>query len=639
MSMDLGAAIAAMQAQSSSRSGYVGVQPSVSLSDEQQAILDAVKDGSDVIVDAALGSGKTTVIQEICNAMSGQNLRILYLTYSKLLKADAQRRVRGAWVQNYHGVVYKSLLEHGIRCGISESIAKFNENFKKLSKTFPRFDLIVIDEYQDINEEYAQLLRNIKSLNPMMQVVMVGDLEQKVRSDTVLDVQRFAKEFCDEAVHLPLTRSFRMGKGMGEVLSIAWNKPITGVNPDQEVVFMSYVEAVHEIMRTSPGDLLCLGYRKGAMADALNYVESRAPSVYNKNTVYASIRDSDERGTYDDKTAVFTTFDGCKGMERDTVIVFDYDESYWDVRGNMPGTDPVILRNVFLVAASRAKKKVVFVAESNVNKVLTKFNLDEIGYIPISRFTDLSDIGHGDYNTKPVTPSDAFDFKYIENVESCFSLLKRKRLDDGTSEHIEVNRVDGLIDLSPAVGRYQEAVFFEGYNPHLELSGKRSPIVSEARRRLGKDVWKNVLVLTAVDTEQVRYMDQVTNKIDSDVMAKIVDRLGEHLDPQDRNQVIVEMFGQAARSRLNKIDMSFGGVLDAVKDDTVYELKFVTELSHPMFLQLALYMVMSGLERGVLWNTRTNERWEVTIPDKGLFMNEAINCITKQAYTTWIEGI
>ena len=57
----------------------------------------------------------------LCNEMGGDR-KILYLTYSKLLKKDAQRRVRGAKVQNYHGIVYPSLLRANIRAGISESV-------------------------------------------------------------------------------------------------------------------------------------------------------------------------------------------------------------------------------------------------------------------------------------------------------------------------------------------------------------------------------------------------------------------------------------------------------------------------------------------------------------------------------------
>ena len=147
----------------------------VRLSDEQERLLDAVAHGRDVIVDAVAGSGKTTAIQALCEAQ-GAGRSVLYLTYSRLLKIDAQARVGNARVQNYHGVVYPSLLAAGLDTSVGESIGTFNARFGELADGFPRYDMIVVDEYQDIVTEYADLLDNIRSLNPGMQVVMVGDV-------------------------------------------------------------------------------------------------------------------------------------------------------------------------------------------------------------------------------------------------------------------------------------------------------------------------------------------------------------------------------------------------------------------------------------------------------------------------------
>ena len=233
------------------------------------------------------------------------------------LKADAQRRVKRAKVQNYHGIVYPSLVRAGIQCGLGESIRRFNTAFRSLSTGFPRYYLLVVDEYQDITEEYAQLLRNIKSLNPVMQVLLVGDLAQKVRSDTTLDVQRFTREFTQQAALLPFTQSFRIGPELGALLAEAWNKPVVGVNRAQTIRYASYDEALEFLSANRPGDLLCLGKRNGQMAEALNHLERTHPGVFNKKTVYASIRDGDISLTYGDDAAVFTTFDSSKGLEPD----------------------------------------------------------------------------------------------------------------------------------------------------------------------------------------------------------------------------------------------------------------------------------------------------------------------------------
>jgi hypothetical protein len=598
--------------------------PPVTLSSEQRHMIDAVRAGQDVIVDATVGSGKTTAIQALCTEV-GRDQRVLYLTYSKLLKADAQRRVKHAKVQNYHGIVYPSLVRAGIKCGLDESIRRFNSAFTSLSARFPRFDLLVVDEYQDINEEYAQLLRHIKSLNPSMQTVLVGDLAQKVHSNTTLDVQRFAREITRQAELMPFTQSFRAGRELGGLLSEAWNKPVVGVNPAQSIRYVSYNEALEFMRAKNPGDLLCLGRRNGQMAEALNHLERKHGEVFNKETVYASIRDGDTSVTYGDDTAVFTTFDSSKGLERPASVVFDYDEAMWDMRCGFPGVDTTVMRNVFLVAASRGKHEVVFVRSGHSQR-----QLKSIGFIPVQRFTQLPTDEQPKYE-KPMLASDCFDFTYAENLQACVDLLDRRRLDDGAGEEINIDRVDGLIDLSPVVGHYQEAVFFDKYNPALEVMLNPKPIAKQLSVKLSEDPWDNSLLLTAVDTDQMRYAEQVTRKVSGEVRDALMRRLATRLPRDCAAQVPMDLSGIAVASPA-ATPITFVGVADAVHDGQVFELKFVSELDNAMFLQLALYLVMGGHQRGVLWNTRTDERWAVQVPDRERFMHAVILCVTKQRY-------
>ncbi len=59
-------------------------------SEEQQAIIRAVSDGQNVIVNAVAGSGKTTTILFCAAALPEQ--RILHLTYNKHLQLDAKAK-------------------------------------------------------------------------------------------------------------------------------------------------------------------------------------------------------------------------------------------------------------------------------------------------------------------------------------------------------------------------------------------------------------------------------------------------------------------------------------------------------------------------------------------------------------------
>lgn len=98
------------------------------------------------------------------------------------------------------------------------------------------------------------------------------------------------------------------------------------------------------------------------MTKVLNKLETEYPKKFNKNTVYASIADEDRgSGRPDKDSAVFTTFDSSKGLERKVCVVFDCTEKYWDIRIRQPNTRYEILRNIFCVAMSRGKDRIVFV--------------------------------------------------------------------------------------------------------------------------------------------------------------------------------------------------------------------------------------------------------------------------------------
>ena len=653
------------------------IEEPVQLSAEQQKVLDAVAAGDNVIVEASVGSGKTATIQQLCS-IQPKGTDVLYLTYSRLLKQEAQARVRGAKVQNYHGIVYPHLLKHGLKCGISESIRVFNDNFERIAPDVPVYDLLVIDEYQDINEQYAQLIRNIVSRNPTMQIVMVGDPDQKVQSNSVINTQDFAREITAstgrETQQLLFTQSFRMGAEMGELLSAGWNKTVKGMNHTQKLTEMVPGEVVEYLAQFDPGDILCLGQRRGSMTGVLNQLEKRYPEKFNKYSVYAAVRERDEQGSFDDDTAVFTTFDASKGMERKVCVVFDYHEKYWGIRAGFPDVDYEVLRNIFLVAASRGKEEIVFVRTGDY----PEFDLDALrdeeddGPVDCSDVDDISDdtddsapeeepeyIGGVNLKVlqdlpdmltpryeKAVSVTECFNFKYAEDVEACMRHIRRTRLDDGESEVIDIQRSDGLIDLSAPVGFYQEMVFFEGYDPSKEMVSVMREIGWSKGDYMDKldenDPWYNARFLSWLETGQDRYLSQVKKKISDADTAALMKRLSTRLRRNAEHQITVtgdyEIMGRhPGKGHPISTSLSLVGEMDAIDDHgEVYELKFTSALTEPMFLQLATYLVLSGHGSGVLWNTRTDERWRVSVPDRDAYMDAVVTCMSKRWYT-WAE--
>ena len=165
------------------------------LTEEQKKFIDVALAGKNILVDACVRSGKTTAIQQLCMAVP-KSKRILYLTYNKLLKIDAKEKIKGKniTVTNYHGFAYSCLIREGVRAGRSDLI----QAFLREEPSVGAYNLLVLDEYQDIDQEISEMLTYIKVCNPSIQIVAVGDMKQKIYDKTTLDVLSFIDEFVGE---------------------------------------------------------------------------------------------------------------------------------------------------------------------------------------------------------------------------------------------------------------------------------------------------------------------------------------------------------------------------------------------------------------------------------------------------------
>lgn len=596
------------------------INNNIALSDEQQVFIDKALEGKNILVDACIGSGKTTAIQKLCDAFPPTD-KILYLTYNKLLKVDAKAKIqaKNAMVTNYHGFAFLMLRKAGVSVGMAELIQVFNQ----FQPEIPHFDVLILDEYQDIELEIASMLETIKAANPGIQIVAVGDMEQKIYDKTTLDVPAFINSFLGEHERLNFTRCFRLPEDLAAGLGIIWNKSIVGVNEDCIVEKMNVNDAFEFLAMQVPSDILCLGARTGNMAKVLNVLESTYPSKFNKNTVYASIQDHDSLGSTNptENTAIFTTYDSSKGLERPICVVFDFDETYWISRISKPQQSYKILRNIFCVAASRGKKHIIFV-KGNERMLSQKMLATPVGK---------------NLNFEDVDISQMFDFKYKESIEKCFDLLEVKEIkisDDDREIHIKGN--DGLIDLSPCIGIYQEASFFSDYNINKEIRfwqqlNNRDQLIEadgEDEDETNDSLNEAILYLTSLETHQERYTTQVSVPfVSADEREMLCDRLMEQFLPNEVVQVecSIPIYDPAGED----VMMTAHGRVDVLKDNVVYELKFVSELSHENFLQCASYIVAMRLEKGILWNTRNNQAFEIRVPDRKAFLDEVVNTVTK----------
>ena len=178
------------------------------LSTEQQDLVRLALEGKNVLCDACIGSGKTSTINVLCNEFDSSK-QILYLTYNRLLKLDAQQKILNdnVTVQNYHGFASKMLYRYGIKdVGQGEQISRLLEGHIPVG----HYDVLIIDEYQDINEEISKMLEYVKDSNPDMQIIAVGDMKQKIYDHTSLDIWGFINKFLGKHTQVNFTQCFRL---------------------------------------------------------------------------------------------------------------------------------------------------------------------------------------------------------------------------------------------------------------------------------------------------------------------------------------------------------------------------------------------------------------------------------------------
>lgn len=578
------------------------------LSDEQQKFIDTALSNKNILVDACIGSGKTTAIQCLCNMMPDK--QILYLTYNKLLKADARNKIilPNVTVTNYHGFAFMELKKVNIYAGPQDSIQKFLD----VKPIIPKYNCLIIDEYQDIEEEFADLLFYIKSFNPTMQIIMVGDMEQKIYDKTRLHVPDFVPLFMKNYEILQFTKCFRLNKQLAADLGEIWGKHIEGVNSNCQVMYMNFYDIADFLSRQDCKDILCLGSQYGGANKLLNYLESNYNNKFNKNTVYATIGEVEKDSiTPDSNAAIFTTYDSSKGMERKICVVCDFTEQYWYKRTTQHMTSYEILRNVFLVAASRGKDKIIFMKPTRKEEPLNKKVLAQ------STFYRLD-------TNKPFRAFDMFAYKRIEDLVDCKQQLTIKQLQPA-NDIIQIKSHDGYIDLSPAIGIYQQAAYFKNYDIDAIIAKDNELNSYKIYNYLNKELQEKILLMTAAQTHQDRYRNQVkTPFINDEQFNQIKDRLNTEFTSDEEVEKEYSLQFRGYNDNTWRINCR----IDVIKNNIPYELKFVNELGIEAYLQAGVYAAILD-KPCILWNVKNNEKLEITVQNKQIFMDKVVSAISK----------
>jgi len=358
------------------------------LSGEQQKILIATQTGDNVIVDAVAGTGKTTLILEIAKVLSSQ--RILQITYNKSLKFEVRRKTKSMGIDNltihtYHSlaVCYYSCTAH-----VDNEIKKIVTNNKESNRKIPAFDMIVIDEAQDMTLLYYQLMvKFIKDIGSPIQLLILGDYMQGLYEFKGSDIRflTLAELIWKEHPSLrtqqfqkcTMKMSYRITRQMSEFVNNAMlgeqrmdacrdDVPVQYIRNSRFNIERIVCAEINKLFEqgVKPSDIFILGPSvKGERSNIRKLENMLVEKNIPCHVPMLDNTDIDQRVI--EGKIVFSTFHCVKGRQRKYVFVVGYDNSYFKYYArNLPRD---ICPNTLYVACTRASNG-LYVLESDTRR-------------------------------------------------------------------------------------------------------------------------------------------------------------------------------------------------------------------------------------------------------------------------------
>jgi len=358
----------------------------IQLSDEQQCILDTVKEGHNVMVDAVAGTGKTTLILSIAREMP--DTKILQLTYNASLRKDVKETVEKNDIQNltvhtYHSLAKRYYLSTGYTDTEIRRLLFKNMPLKEVS---PKYDMIVLDECQDMTLLYFQLMvKFIKDIDCNIQLLILGDYMQGLYDFKGADIRflTLADQVWDGLTNLTtpgfqkrtMKMSFRITNQMRNFV----NDVMLGedrMNSCREGNIVTYVRnsrsnisrvVYGEITKllengVNPSEIFVLG---GSVKGANSNIRRLENTLVEKDVpCHVPMLEGDK---IDDRVidgkVVFSTFHSVKGRQRKYVFVVGFDNAYFRFNARTLPRD--VCPNTLYVAATRATQGLYLLESDN----------------------------------------------------------------------------------------------------------------------------------------------------------------------------------------------------------------------------------------------------------------------------------
>ena len=596
------------------------------ISYEQQTIINLLNNNN-VMIDSVAGSGKTTTTLFIANTYCEE--KILLLTYNAKLKIETRDKIKNLNLTNIEAHSYHSFCVKYYDHLCFEDL-KIKKNIKKNTAPLKQinYDIIILDEAQDITPLYYELICKINSDNlKIAKYCVFGDVYQSIYD--FLDSDYRYLKYADKVFNFnelewkktKLSTSYRITNTMANfVNSCMLNRERLFAIKNTEhkpryLICDVFEEGIRSLIFKEVMYYLNKGYTYNDIFILVPSIKSnKSPvkklenTIKNKTTIPVFVPVSDEEKldeTILKNKLVFSTYHQAKGLERKVVIVYNFDASYF--KFFKIDKDPNICCNELYVAATRAKEHLTLIRhykEKNLNFIIDteiKKYCDIIGTEQIVSENNLPS------KNKDTGVTDLTRHMPTELLERCINVLKPTII---TPESIKIDintkitQKDGDESVSEITGIAIPA-YYEFLNTgKMGIYEKRKRDIENKVEKYKNENFnlenidfnnltpQNILKIANVYiSSKTKYIGKVFqiqeyNWLKKQDLINCVDGIKNILNLSNKAKYEKHIEIENKDELLNR---KIIGYIDCVDGKNIYEFKCVKKLETEHFVQLAIY--------------------------------------------------
>ena len=512
------------------------------LSEEQSRIVEEIKNGKNVIVQAVAGSGKSSTVLSAAAQMPDR--QFLQLTYNASLRAEIKEKVKELGLKNikihtYHSLAVRYYMS---TCFTDTGLRHILRNKLEPIVPIPCIDVLVIDETQDMTLVYFQIVQKFirdmcepdnKPSDQKIQLLILGDELQSLYEFKGSDA-RFLTLAEKTWENNPFLRTnefsnctMKMSYRITDQICSFVNKVMIGeprMNSCRSCEPVKYMRnsrsnlektVVFEINKrlaegAKPSDFFILGASVRSSKSVVRKMENvlvnqgipcHVPMMENENI--------DDRVI--DGKVVFSTFHTVKGRQRPYVFIVGFDNGYFDFYARTLPKNRC--PNTLYVGATRASRE-LFLLESD--------NYTSDRPLPFLK------LSHHEMRAEPYIQFKGQPRSIFYADERCVAEsinLVEKHFETPTNM-IKFIPESVIEEISPIIDR----IFVR--EPVLEINEFDIPVVIETAGGFFEEVSDlNGIAIPAMYYDEL--VNKFSNKTDSNILLKIIKETLENMKPHE----------------------------------------------------------------------------------------------------------